>query len=191
MTKNYLPVNAADYPKTSAARTFMVESAEKYAASYEAALEKLTADDRMQKKVFAIQMHMAQHCAAFAAMGYNNAEWEGQLEKRENILRHQGILGAYEEALAGFSPDDRGAFVLYAHTNWFLHNAFLDQHIRKLRAAAENGHPEKAFEDRIILGTVYAICREWRQWWLENGTLPFDMWTYEDEPWTEDGTEQA
>ena len=185
MTQNYLPKDAADYPRTSATRTAMVEIAQKYADEYTNGLKILSADDKMQKKVFAIQKHMAEHCQTFAAMGFSTAAWDGQLAKRENILNQQGILQEYEEQLAGFTPDERGAFVQYAHANWFLHNAFLDQHIRKLNAAMANGQPEKAFEDRIILGTVYSICREWRQWWQENGTLAFDRWTYEDTPWEE------
>lgn len=183
MTQNYLPKDAANYPKTSATRTALVEIAQKYVDDYTSGLKALSPDEKLQKKVLNIQKHMAEHCQTFAAMCFNNATWEGQLAKRENILNQQGILPEYEEKLAEFSPDERGAFVQYVHANWFLHNAFLNQHIHNLNAAMANSQPEKAFEDRIILGTVYAICREWRQWWQENGTLAFNMWTYEDTPW--------
>lgn len=185
MTQNYLPKNAADYPKASGTRTFMVETARKAAAGYEEQLKSLSKDERMQKKVLAIQMHMAEHCATFAAMGYNQPTWQEQIARRESILRnhHPEILAPHEDAMAGMSEDEKFAFILYAHTNWFLHNAFLDQHIAKLNAAKEAGHPENAFDDRIILGTVYAIAREWRAWWQENGPAPFDTWTYEDSPW--------
>ncbi|MGN1345716.1 MAG: hypothetical protein ACI4V1_02960 [Eubacteriales bacterium] len=183
MTQNYLPKDAADYPKTSAARTAMVEIAQKYIDEYQNALNALAPDDKLQKKVGNIQKHMAEHCQSFAAMGYNNASWAGQLARREAILNQQNLLPEYEEQLKGLTPDERGAFIQYAHTNWFLHNAFIDKHIQNRNAAVAAGHPEKAFEDRMVLGTVYAICREWRQWWLENGTLAFDRWTYEDAPY--------
>ena len=39
---------------------------------------------------------------------------------------------------------------------------------------------QEAFEDKLILGTLYTVCRAWRAWWKENGPLPFDRWTYED-----------
>ena len=59
MTNNYLPKNAGDYPKTSAARTFMVETANKYVNEYTEALGKLTREDKLQKKVLSIQQNMA------------------------------------------------------------------------------------------------------------------------------------
>ena len=62
MTQNYLPKDAADYPKTSAARTFMVETALKAAEGYAEQMKKLSKEDRLQKKALAIQKHMAEHC---------------------------------------------------------------------------------------------------------------------------------
>ncbi|MBE6597997.1 MAG: hypothetical protein E7638_00995 [Ruminococcaceae bacterium] len=184
MTNNYLPTNASDYPKASAARTFMVETANKFADEYAAALGKLGKEDKLQKKLLSIQKAMAEHCAGFAAMAYTGSTWEVQIERRIKMLNQStDIMTEYAEALAPLSPDEKAAFIQYAHTNWLLHNAFIDQHLRKLSAAAENGQPERALEDKIILGTVYAICREWRAWWQENGTLAFDRWTYEDFPW--------
>lgn len=184
MTQNYLPKDAADYPKTSAARTFMVETALKAADGYAEQMKSLSQDNRLQKKALAIQKHMAEHCATFAAMGYNQATWPEQIAKRENILtNHTQVLAPYAGTLAALNGDEKFAFILYAHTNWFLHNAFLDKHLANLAAAKEAGRPESAFDDCIILGTVYEICRKWRAWWQENGTGTFDTWTYEDSPW--------
>ena len=45
----------------------------------------------------------------------------------------------------------------------------------------------------LMLGTLYAVLREWRAIRAEKGLFPFDHWTYEDEPWrsgTEDGEEE-
>jgi hypothetical protein len=188
MTQNYLPKDAADYPKTSAARTFMVETALKAAEGYAEQMKKLSKEDRLQKKALAIQKHMAEHSATFAAMGFNQATWPEQIARRENILRnHTQVLVPYADVLANLTDEDeKFAFILYAHTNWFLHNAFLDKHLANLNTAKAAGQPEKAFDDRIILGTVYSICREWRKWWQENGPAPFDMWTYEDSPWEDE-----
>lgn len=184
MPQNYLPNDAASYPKATAARTFMVETAMKYADNYEEQLKSLSAGEKMQKKALTIQKHMAGYCAGFAAMGYDKNTWPEQIERRESILRnHTQVLAHSADTLTGLSDDEKFAFILYAHTNWFLHNAFLDKHIGNLTAAKEAGKPEKAFTDRIVLGTVYAICREWRAWWQENGSAPFDTWTYEDSPW--------
>ncbi len=183
MTQNYLPKDAADFPKTSATRTAMVEIAQKYVDEYATTLKSLASADKMRKKILSIQKHMAEHTQTFAAMGYASATWVEQLEKRENMLCQQGILQKYEEKLAGFTADERGAFVQYAHANWLLHNAFLDKHIQKIDAAYAAGQPEKTMEDRVILGTVYTICQEWRAWWQENGTLAFDKWTYDDSPY--------
>ena len=185
MTQNYLPNDAADYPKTSAARTFMVETARKAAAGYAEQLQTLAKEDRMQKKALSIQKSMAENCAGFAAMAYTKTTWPEQIARRETILRnHTQVLVPYADVLANMADEDeKFSFILYAHTNWFLHNAFIDKHMENLNAARSSGHPEKAFDDRIILGTVYAICREWRKWWSENGSAPFDLWTYEDSPW--------
>ncbi|MBQ8187170.1 MAG: hypothetical protein IJX93_12320 [Clostridia bacterium] len=184
MTQNYLPKDAAEYPKASAARTYMVETANRYADGYAEQMKSLSKDDRMQKKALAIQKHMAEHCGTFAAMGFNQATWKDQIARRENILRnHTEVLTPYLDTIETLPEDEKFAFILYAHTNWFLHNAFIDKHIGNLNTAKEAGKPETAFDDRIILGTVYAICREWRAWWKENGSADFDTWTYEDSPW--------
>ncbi len=186
MTNNYLPKNAGDYPKASATRTFMVETAQKYENGYTAELGKLTPNDKLQKKILSIQQNMAGLCATFAAMGFNNPTWESQIESRVRMMnRNSDILQQYDKALETLTTDERFAFILYAHTNWHLHNCFINQHMDKINQAMESGQPEKAFEHKIILGTIYAILREWRAWWQENGTLPFDLWTYEDSPWEE------
>jgi len=189
MSELKLPMNAADFPKTTAARIAMTDIAQKYVDRYAEELNNLTPEDKLRRKALNIQKHMAEHCHCFAAMGYNSSSWEAQLEKRSAMLKRAGLLNEFESALADLTPDERGAFIQYAHTNWFLHNAFIDQHIAHFRAVTADGHPEKTFDDRIILGTVYAICREWRLWWTENGTLPFNRWTYEDLPFTTEETE--
>lgn len=179
-----LPANAADYPKTTATRLAMTAIASRYAECYSDKLMQLSSDSKLQKKALHIQKHMAEHCHTFAAMGYNTSLWEEQISRRTAMLRRSGILGEYDTALSALSDDERGAFIQYAQTVWFLHNAFINEHLAHFRAAREAGQEEKTFEDRIVLGTLYAICREWRQWWTENGTLPFDLWTYEDLPFT-------
>jgi len=186
MTQNYLPKDAADYPKTSAARTFMVETALKYEKEYEDELKSLPKNAGLQKKILAIQKNMAGLCATFSAMAFTQGTWAGQIANYTKRLNHSNILAPYEEKLSALTEDERFAFILYAHANWLLHNAFIDQHISKLNAAIAAGAPEKAMEDRVILGTIYSICREWRTWWKENGTADFDMWTYEDSPWEVD-----
>lgn len=183
MTNKYLPKDAPDYPKASAARTFMVECANRYAKEYETGLKSLPKDAGLQKKILAIQKNMAEICATFAAMAFTQSTWAGQIANYTNRLNHSNILAQYEEKLSPLTEDERFAFILYAHANWLLHNAFIDQHIAKLNTAIANGTPEKAMEDRVILGTIYSICREWRAWWKENGTAKFDQWTYEDSPW--------
>lgn len=180
----YLPRDAMQYPFASAARTFMVETAKKAAADYAEQFANLEKEDKLRRKMLSIQKSMAENCAGFAAMAFTKTTWPEQIARRENILRnHTDVLTPYADVLAGMSEDARFAFILYAHTNWFLHNAFLNKHLENLSAARAAGQPEKAFDDRVILGTVYAICREWRTWWQENGSAPFDNWTYEDSPW--------
>jgi len=184
-TASYLPKDAMQYPFVSAARTFMVETARKAAADYEEQLAALSKEDKLQRKVLSIQKSMAENCASFAAMAFTKTTWPEQIARRETILRnHTQVLVPYADVLSEMTDEDeKFAFILYAHTNWFLHNAFLNKHLENLNAANAAGQPEKAFNDRIILGTVYAICRKWRTWWQENGSAPFDDWTYEDSPW--------
>lgn len=183
MTQNYLPKDAAGYPKASATRTAMAEIAQKYVDEYANSLKTLSKDDKMQKKVLSIQHSIAEICVTFSSMAYTRDTWENQIAFYTQRLNREAILSEYESSLSNLTADERSAFIQYAHANWLLHNAFIDQHIAKLNAAIENGQPEKIMEERVILGTIYSICREWRAWWQENGTLAFDKWTYEDSPW--------
>ena len=135
MTDKYLPKDAADYPKASAARTFMVECANRYAKEYEDELKNLPKNAGLQKKVLAIQKNMAETCAAFASMAFTRTTWPEQIAFYTNRLNQQNILAPYEEKLAPLTEDEKFAFILYAHANWLLHNAFIDQHIAKLNTA--------------------------------------------------------
>lgn len=190
MKENYLPKDAASYPLCTATRTAMVEIAEKYVKEYESALEALCTENKLQKKALNIQKHMAQHCAMFAAIAYNRDTWQEQIEVRERVLTQLGILQKYEDGLASLSPDAQGAFILYVYANAMLNNAFIGKHAANAQKAMANGTPEKSFDDRIMLGTIYTVCREWRAWWKEHGTLPCDEWTYEDAPYdTEEGAQ--
>ena len=182
-----VPQDAELYPKTFAARLALAEIAQKYIDEYDAGLHSADPAKKLEKKIFAIQKRMAEHARTFICSGYNAADLAGQIAFRRNLLLREGIVT--EEELASLSPDEEGALCLFAHASFLLHNAFLDQHIAHRNAAVENGHPEAAFEDRIILGTLYAVCREWLGWWRGNGSCPFERWNYEDAPYDLPGSD--
>ena len=176
-----IPPDAERYPKTFAARLALAEIAQKHIDEYDEELRSADPTLKLPKKICAIQKRMAEHAKSFVCQGYSQSEMAGQIAFRKNILLREGILNPDE--LASLPPDEEGALCLFAHASFFLHNAFLDPHIAHRNAALENGQPETAFEDRIILGTLYTVCREWLAWWRENGAAPFERWTYEDAPY--------
>lgn len=184
MTQSYIPKDAADYPKTSATQAAMVEIAQKYIDEYDSALKNCPKDNKMQKKVLLIQKTMSEHCGGFAMMEYASNTLSQQISRRENMLaKNTNLLQEYAGTISSLTEDERYAFILYAHVNWFLHYAFIDKHIAEFEATKANNQLERAFDDRIILGTMYLICREWHDWWRKNGTAPFDEWTYDDAIW--------
>ena len=90
------------------------------------------------------------------------------------------------------TEDERAEWIQFAGASFMLRRAFIEGHLAKLSAARKDPSPgaaEQLFESRIVLGTLYAVLREWRAIRAEKGLFPLDRWTYEDEPWA--GEEEA
>jgi hypothetical protein len=105
------------------------------------------------------------------------------------LLQRFGNGEPDDPAYAALSEDGKTAWVQFAEPTAFLHQAFIDRHIEKLKAAHESGDADQVFESRIVLGTLYTILREWLAWWREHGPYPFERWTYEDVPWEQNGAD--
>ncbi len=176
--------DAAEYPKTLETHRALLEIAQDHICRIKAEAEKLSPTEKLQKKASMIAKNMAQHCTVFTCYTYGSTTVEGFCDKRLSMLRNHaaGMLDEYEEGMSALSPDERGAFLLFAHATWFIHNAFLDKHSAEIVAAYESGHPERAFEANIIVRVLNTICGEWLAWWRENGTLAFEKWTYDVHP---------
>ena len=147
-------------------------------------------EKKLEKRALSIQLNMAKLARTFVCFNYNRVPMKEQSRARKNMLRRFGISEPDGPEYAALTEDEKSAWAQFAGSTAFLHQAFIDQHLAKLRAGVDSGNAEQVFESRIVLGTLYAVLREWLAWWRENGTYPFERWTYEDEPWRENVQEE-
>ena len=169
--RNCPPEDGAAYPVSCAAREALCELSERYIDEYEAALKSTPRENKLEKRALSIQLNMAKLTRTFMCFNYNRVPMKEQHKVQKILLQRFGIPEPDDPAYAALTEDA------------FLRQAFIDRHIEKLTAALASGNADQVFESRIVLGTLYAILREWLAWWREHGTCPFEHWTYEDEPW--------
>ncbi|MCR5683223.1 MAG: hypothetical protein K6G29_12315 [Clostridiales bacterium] len=187
---NYSPEDRAAYPITCAARDALCGIAERYIGEYETALRAAPKEKKLEKRALSIQLNMAKLARTFICFNYNRVPMREQSLVRRNILRRFGIPEPDAPAYAALTEDEKSAWVQFAGSTAFLHQAFIDQHLDKLRAGIEAANADQVFESRIVLGTLYTVLREWLAWWRKKGTYPFEQWAYEDEPWL-DGEDEG
>ena len=187
---NFTPEDRAAYPVTCAARDVLCGIAERYVGEYESALRSAPKEKKLEKRALSIQLNMAKLARTFVCFNYNRVPMKEQSRARKNMLRRFGIPEPDGPEYAALTEDEKSAWAQFAGSTAFLHQAFIDQHLAKLRAGVDSGNADQVFESRIVLGTLYAVLREWLAWWRENGTYPFERYTYEDEPWRENVQEE-
>ena len=183
--RNCTPEDMAAYPVTCAAREALCEIAERYIDEYEAALKSVPRENRLEKRALSIQLNMATLTRTFVCFNYNRVPMKQQSFVRKSIMHRFGVTEPDTPEYAALTEDDRGAWIQFAETTAFLHQAFIDRHLAQLKSGSEAGEADRVFESRIVLGTLYTILREWLGWWREHGTFPFERWTYEEEPWAD------
>jgi hypothetical protein len=184
--RNYTPEDQAAYPVTCAVRDSLCGIAERYIGEYETALKSMPKERKLEKRALSIQLNMAKLTRTFICFNYNRVPMKQQSLVRKSIFGRFGISEPDTPEYAALTEDEKSAWIQFAETTAFLHQAFIDQHLAKLRAGIESGCADQVFESRIVLGTLYTVLREWLAWWRERGTHPFEQWTYEDEPWRDD-----
>ena len=174
--------DAADYPKTIETQQILADIAARHVEAIAADAAALTPDDKLQKKALMIAKNMAQLCHTFTGYTFGAKTVSDYAAKRMKLVRDNHCTDEIEERLAVLTPDETGMFSVFAHATWLLHNAFFDKHTAEIHEAYRGGHPEKAFEANIILRVLNAVCLEWHGWWRENGSVPFEKWTYDTHP---------
>ena len=187
--RNFTPEDRAAFPVSCAARDALCELSERYIGEYEAALRSVPKDSRLEKRALSIQLNMAKLTRTFLCFNYNRVPMKEQHKVQRILLQRFGPAEPDDPEYAALSEDGKTAWVQFAEPTAFLHQAFIDRHIEKLKATHESGDADQVFESRIVLGTLYTILREWLAWWREHGPYPFERWTYEDEPWEQNGAD--
>ncbi len=183
--RNCTPADRAAWPVTCAARDALCEISERYIDEYEAALKSVPKEKKLEKRALSIQLNMAKLTRTFVCFNYNRVPMGEQSLAQGKMLRRFGLAEPDGPAYAALSADGKSAWLQFAGSTAFLHQAFIDQHLEKLNTGLAFGNTNQVFESRIVLGTLYTILREWLTWWRENGTFPFERWTYKEEPWSE------
>ena len=188
--RNCTPADRAVWPVTCAARDGLCEISERYIDEYEAALKSTPKENRLEKRALSIQLNMAKLTRTFVCFNYNRVAMKQQSLAQEKMLRRFGLVVPDFPDFAALTEDGQSAWLQFAGSTAFLHQAFIDQHLEKLNAGLASGNANQVFESRIVLGTLYTILREWLTWWRENGTFPFERWTYTEEPWADGSGEE-
>ena len=187
-----------EYPLTCAVREELCAVSDRYASEYEENVR--SAPSKLEKRAASISLNMAKLTKTFLCFHYHRVPLTEQFAGNRRVLEREGLYESFIGDRAQFdklTEDERAEWTQFAEASFMLHRAFIDQHLARLEAAKADNSPkaaEQIFESRVVLGTLYAVLREWRAIRADKGLFPFDRWTYEDEPWqsvTDDGEEEA
>ncbi|MBQ8508951.1 MAG: hypothetical protein IJ493_03495 [Clostridia bacterium] len=144
------------------------EIAHRYQEQYDAQIEALSKDAKLERKALLIQRNMAGHCASFARMEYNGHIYD---TRERMIFRSYHYFDVHRDAYAQLAGDERESFLIYAHAISMVRGCFYDKHKAELAAAEASGNVEGVFEQLLICGVVGQILDDWRAWWKKNGTM--------------------
>ena len=185
------------FPLTCSVREELSAVSDRYAAEYGENVK--SAPSKLEKRAASISLNMAKLTKTFLCFHYHRVPLEEQFAGNFRVLERERLWETFigdRQGFDGLTEDGRAEWTQFAEASFMLHRAFIDPHLSRLEAAKADKSPkaaEQIFESRIVIGTLYAVLREWRAIRAEKGLFPFDHWTYEDEPWRsgpEDGEEE-
>ena len=171
-------------------REVMSAIAQKQLDQLKAHMASIPKENKYEKKACAIANNMLGICVNwpggfdFGRQGKDKHDWwANRVFNHPKGTVHE-LFADYREACDALPEEQRGAFLVYAHTLYMIHNAFFYKHEQDLRRAEASDtvpdHPEDIFACRVILGTISGILTEWKSWWNSTGILPCSVGDWED-----------
>ncbi len=138
---------------------------------YEQLLAATPKENKMEIKALTIQKNMAKNSAVFLQY-----DFEGRYhEVRENIVFHfkpDQLFSAYYDAFCSLSDDNKKLFVTFAYPMLMVMRTF---YLPRMEPTQQEINAEKSFENKLIVGTVGEILKEWQRLWNEHGCMKCEV----------------
>ncbi len=138
---------------------------------YEKLLAATPKESKTEIKALAIQKNMAGHAAFFCMEDFGGRYYE----VRENIVfrfKHDDLFAEYYEEFCTLNEEDKKLFVTFAYPMLLVMRSF---YLPRKELAEIETNAEKAFENRLIIGTVGEILAEWQRLWNKHGCMKCEV----------------
>lgn len=114
---------------------------------------------------------MSQNSAVFLQYEFGGRYYE----VRENIVFHfkpDELFADYYDEFCALSEDQKKLFVTFAYPMLMVMRNF---YLPRMELIEKETNAQKTFENKLIVGTVGEILREWQRLWNEYGCMKCEV----------------
>ncbi len=138
---------------------------------YEKLLTDTPKGNKTEIKALTIQKNMAKNSAVFLQYDFGGRYHE----VRENIVFHfkpDDLFTEYYDEFCTLSDDNKKLFVTFAYPMLMVMRNF---YLPRIELTQQETNVEKSFENKLIVGTVGEILKEWQRLWNEHGCMKCEV----------------
>ncbi len=140
-------------------------------SEYQKRLSLTPKDHKTERKALMIQKNMSQHSAVFLQYDFGGRYHE----VRENIVFHfkpDELFADYYDEFCTLSEHHKKLFVTFAYPMLMVMRSF---YLPRMERMEQETNVEKAFENKLIVGTVGEILKGWQRLWTEYGCMKCEV----------------
>ncbi len=152
-------------------RQVMLDFANAKEMQYKKLLAITPKENKTEMKALTIQKNMAKHCANFCCEDFGGQYYE----VREKIVfhcKHDNLFADYYDDFCTLGEGDQKLFVTFAYPMLLVMRSF---YLPKIETMEQETNAEKAFENKLIVGTLGEILKEWQRLWAAHGCLKCEV----------------
>ncbi len=156
---------------TTELKQAMYDFANAKALEYEKLLTDTPKDNKTELKALKIQKNMSKNSAVFLQYDFGGRYHE----TRENIVFHfkpDDLFAEYYNEFCALSDDNKKLFVTFAYPMLMVMRNF---YLPRMELTVQETNVEKSFENKLIIGTVGEILKEWQRLWNEHGCMKCEV----------------
>ncbi len=156
---------------TTELKQAMFDFANNKGMEYEKLLTDTPKGNKTEIKALTIQKNMAKNSAVFLQYDFGGRYHE----VRENIVFHfkpDDLFTEYYDEFCTLSDDNKKLFVTFAYPMLMVMRNF---YLPRIELTRQETNVEKSFENKLIVGTVGEILKEWQRLWSEHGCMKCEV----------------
>lgn len=149
------------------------EIALKKADMYNEKIALLEKDKKIERKALTISRQIAQNCAGFVNIEFENRFYEVREMRVYGQAFHD--FDEWKPVYESLSGDDRESFLVFSFAIIMVRHCLLDKRTDETDRLDGKADVQKVFEAKIIISVIDEILREWQSFWNKNGCVPCEV----------------